>query len=297
MGFTRYLKFKLPFLRGEDIQEIQIRLRELGYSVGKPDGLFGAKTEKVIREFQEANNLLADGIVGPNTWNIIFRAQTEKLGKLVSLIPQLKHFHSFRDSVKWRLQETGLEIENSGIELPSRNKNIVKKVWENFGSSIEKWTEKFSVPAELIVSTICTESSGNPLACREEPRFVSDDETPYQVSPGLMQTLISTARSALDDDSIDREWLFVPDNSIKAGTAYIAQQWKKSNFDPPKVASAYNAGGVYHNDGVENRWKMRQYPLGTSHHADRFVRWFNQFIEFMNKENIRPSVNYLDLLS
>ena len=37
-----------------------------------PDNIFGANTEAKLREFQQRNNLTADGICGYNTWNKIF---------------------------------------------------------------------------------------------------------------------------------------------------------------------------------------------------------------------------------
>ena len=152
------------------------------------------------------------------------------------------------------------------------------------------------MPAELIIATICTESRGDPDAVREEPGYESDERTPYKVSPGLMQTLISTARSALGDDTIDREWLLRPDNSIRAGTAYIASQWKKTPFDPPKVACAYNAGGVYHNTSNANRWRMRQYPINTSHHADRYTKWFNDCFRMFKSDGVAPEGSFYRLL-
>jgi hypothetical protein len=42
------------------------------------------------------------------------------------------------------------------------------------------------------------------------------------------------------------------------------------------VACAYNAGGVYAQTGGANHWRMRQHPIGTPNHADRFVVFFNQ---------------------
>ena len=140
------------------------------------------------------------------------------------------------------------------------------------------WSEHYGVPVELIIATSATETGGNPEKIRIEPGFISDARTPHRVSPGLMQTLISTARDALAGESgeaIDRTWLLVPDNSIRAGTAYMAHQRRKTGFDPPKVACAYNAGSVIRNNSPDNRWKMKQFPIGSSEHADRFVRWFN----------------------
>ncbi|OGG44938.1 MAG: hypothetical protein A3F84_05705 [Candidatus Handelsmanbacteria bacterium RIFCSPLOWO2_12_FULL_64_10] len=152
------------------------------------------------------------------------------------------------------------------------------------------------MPVELIVATICAETGGDPSAVREEPGYVSDAQTPGKVSPGLMQTLISTARGVLGDEAIDRRWLLEPDNSIRAGTAYIASQWKATHLDPPKVACAYNAGGVYPNLSPQNRWKMRQYPINTSAHADRFVRWFNECFVMFEQDGLTPELSFFRLV-
>ncbi len=131
---------------------------------------------------------------------------------------------------------------------------------------------------------------------REEPGYVSDQANPDKVSPGLMQTLISTARQVLADPSIDRHWLFEPGNAIRAGTAYITSQWKVTNLDPPKVACAYNSGGVYYNGSSANCWKMRQYPIGTQEHADRFVKWFNDCFVMFERDKVTPNLSFFTLL-
>ncbi|MBT8381705.1 MAG: lytic transglycosylase domain-containing protein, partial [Ignavibacteria bacterium] len=83
-----------------------------------------------------------------------------------------------------------------------------------------------------------------------------------------------------------------PSNSIKAGTSYIAEQFPITNFDPPKVACAYNSGGVYQNRGKKNRWKMRQYPIGTAKHCDRFVNWFNDAVFVLKSHPKKAKVPY-----
>ena len=47
---------------------LQELLNKLGYDCGKPDGIFGSKTEVAVREFQTENSLIVDGIVGQGTW-------------------------------------------------------------------------------------------------------------------------------------------------------------------------------------------------------------------------------------
>jgi len=48
--------------------EIQTALKNAGFYTGVIDGKIGQMTKKAIEAFQKANNLLADGKVGPKTW-------------------------------------------------------------------------------------------------------------------------------------------------------------------------------------------------------------------------------------
>lgn len=52
---------------GDEVIEIQQKLSELGYYYGNIDGKFGNNTKKAVIQFQEDNNLSADGIVGIKT--------------------------------------------------------------------------------------------------------------------------------------------------------------------------------------------------------------------------------------
>ena len=53
--------------KGANVQAVQQRLSDLGYSLGV-DGNFGPGTAKAVVAFQQKNNLGNDGVVGPNTW-------------------------------------------------------------------------------------------------------------------------------------------------------------------------------------------------------------------------------------
>lgn len=54
--------------KGEDIERIQTRLKELGHYAGKIDGDFGPKTEAAVKAFQASANLPVDGVVTPAVW-------------------------------------------------------------------------------------------------------------------------------------------------------------------------------------------------------------------------------------
>lgn len=295
MPYTRALKYTFPYMTGEDVLAVQRRLQELGFAmVGHPDAVFGPQTEAAVCAFQQARGLKVDGIVGPISWTALFEATTTNpsMEKIRKVMTELRTPHRFTDSVEWLLNAQGLIVEHRPRETFGGEPVTVRSVWQRFSNPIEEWAQKLGVPVELIVATICTETRGDPAALRKEPGYVSDERTPDRISPGLMQTLISTARSTLGDNTINRGWLLEPANSIRAGSAYIASQWKLTHFDPPKVACAYNAGGVYPNASDHNRWKMRQYPINSSEHADRFVKWFNECFLMFEKDNLNPEISF-----
>ncbi|MGC4064848.1 MAG: transglycosylase SLT domain-containing protein [Polyangiaceae bacterium] len=147
----------------------------------------------------------------------------------------------------------------------------------------------------LIVATIATESAGKADSVRLEPGYKSDEETPHRVSVGLTQTLISTARETMQM-SFGRDWLLEPHNAILAGASYIAKQARMTGLDPPLVAAAYNAGKLYHQTGRENRWKLRQFPIGTGHHCDRFVRFLNDAVAVLRAHDLTPSVGLANII-
>jgi N-acetylmuramoyl-L-alanine amidase len=62
-------------MRGDDVRDVQARLAALGYR-SEPDetGFYGPRTEAAVREFQQRRHLMADGLVGPDTWNQLVEA-------------------------------------------------------------------------------------------------------------------------------------------------------------------------------------------------------------------------------
>lgn len=53
--------------KGSEVKELQKRLTQIGYQVGKVDGVYGANTEAAVKRFQKARGITADGIAGDKT--------------------------------------------------------------------------------------------------------------------------------------------------------------------------------------------------------------------------------------
>ena len=60
--------------RSSNVRYLQKLLLSFLYPIGDIDGIFGSQTEAQVREFQRENGLVADGIVGRNTWNALLNS-------------------------------------------------------------------------------------------------------------------------------------------------------------------------------------------------------------------------------
>ena len=216
----------------------------------------------------------------------------------VYLTNGLRQFHCvypIKPYYQWNVNISGIKVYDS--EDSSRlfmlmfeddgYKSILDDIDHLYGDVVDKYSKKYTIPREIIVATIATESEGKAMAMRAEPGYVDDRRTPTRISAGLMQTLVSTARKMLsieDPESshyeVNSEWLLDPDHSIHVGALYIKHQYLITRYDPPLVAAAYNAGGIYKDESPENKWHMRCYPLHTGAHITRFVKWFNGYVDY-----------------
>ena len=55
--------------QGEEVKQIQTKLKRWGYYNGSVDGIYGSKTLSAVKAFQKKNGLTVDGIAGTKTLN------------------------------------------------------------------------------------------------------------------------------------------------------------------------------------------------------------------------------------
>ncbi|MGB6015965.1 MAG: peptidoglycan-binding protein, partial [Nodosilinea sp.] len=61
------LRLTNPFTTGDPVRTLQQALARTGIAIAA-DGVFGPASDRAVRQFQASRGLVADGIVGPQTW-------------------------------------------------------------------------------------------------------------------------------------------------------------------------------------------------------------------------------------
>jgi N-acetylmuramoyl-L-alanine amidase len=63
----RLLYLVKPYLRGDDVAELQVRLSQLGFDPGRVDGVFGPLLDRALRDFQRNCGVDANGTLTQRT--------------------------------------------------------------------------------------------------------------------------------------------------------------------------------------------------------------------------------------
>ena len=66
--------------RGEEVRNIQTKLKRWGYYSGNVDGIYGTQTVNAVKYFQRKNGLTADGIAGQATLNAMGISSSSQAG-------------------------------------------------------------------------------------------------------------------------------------------------------------------------------------------------------------------------
>ena len=64
---------RIGIIPSDEVIEVQEMLVSLGYDI-EADGYFGEMTDKAVKDFQSKNDLTVDGIVGDETYNVLYAA-------------------------------------------------------------------------------------------------------------------------------------------------------------------------------------------------------------------------------
>lgn len=85
--------------RGNEVKTLQSKLNLIA------DGIFGPITEEIVKDFQKKNGLTADGVVGPSTWDKLGVTNSRYINEIIvhcSATAEGKDF-TVADIKKWHL--------------------------------------------------------------------------------------------------------------------------------------------------------------------------------------------------
>lgn len=76
---------------GDEVRQIQTKLKAWGYYNGNIDGIYGSKTLQAVKLFQKKNGLTADGIAGENTLSAMGISNSSPSGTTQANLNLLAH--------------------------------------------------------------------------------------------------------------------------------------------------------------------------------------------------------------
>lgn len=106
-------------LFGDDVRQLQERLLELGYDLGRADGIFGRRTAAALATFQREVGLVSDGVCGPRTMAALHRLGRKVIGGRPTLLLETARMHSSGPALvgKRIVIDPGHGGEDSGITV------------------------------------------------------------------------------------------------------------------------------------------------------------------------------------
>ncbi|GAA1801512.1 N-acetylmuramoyl-L-alanine amidase [Planosporangium flavigriseum] len=81
-------------LVGDDVRQLQERLLEMGYDLGRADGVYSGYTARAVAQFQREVGLVPDGSCGPATVNALRRLGRKVVGGRPQLLRETAAFHA-----------------------------------------------------------------------------------------------------------------------------------------------------------------------------------------------------------
>ena len=219
---------------GQDVYTLQSKLNRHGAKL-EVDGIFGQKTEDAVVQFQKANGLEADGIVGPLTWSKLLSEDNSGINIVKGFI-NTHISHSPGRSVKYiAIHYTAGGSSKKGSAMAVRNVFLKRKA-----------SADFAVDDETIVQI-------NPDLENNYCWAVGDKKNPYSNGGKLYGKatnkntisieICSNLKSGTSSSAANHAGWYFTEASINNAVTLVRYLMKKFNVPIENVVRHYDISG------------------------------------------------------
>jgi hypothetical protein len=178
----------------------------------------------------------------------------------------------YADGVSWTYSAGGL-LQYGETSPRTGTAETVSGIFDTYGDDLRSAANDEQVPIELLVAAIAlvaTRTSVEAAATYIEyiDGFVSFATTPERCYAGCTGLRFDFVQAILGSSITTDDYLATPVTAMIAAARHMLTPIADTRFQPPMVASAYNADTMRYD--ATSRWRMAQETQ-----IDNFVTWFN----------------------
>lgn len=199
----RLLYVKFPYLHGADVRVLQGALNVLGFACGRPDGIFGAYTERAVREFQANVGLPVDGIAGSDTVHAIDRLRHVWQDKDPQAPAALTVAPARAAQVLRRISLAIVCADECGRAVGERIANLAFATEP--AARIAVCDDAAAARSDIVLHVRCAGGGAAPggvpiIALATDGPSVGRFMTAFQSSPGCREAVVQVPEAAADEE-------------------------------------------------------------------------------------------------
>ena len=122
--------------KGNEVKELQNKLNALGYNCGKADGIFGAKTETAVKQYQKDTGLIVDGMAGPKTLEALKTAKKPEPQNSILVLKQGSKGEEVKE-LQNKLNSLGYNCGTADGIFGAKTTSAVKSFQKNNGLVVD----------------------------------------------------------------------------------------------------------------------------------------------------------------
>ena len=212
----RMLYLRMPHFHGADVRSLQTILEVLGFVVGKSDGIFGAHTERALRDFQLSVGITDDGIAGNTTFDAIERLRHAWEGKEPTSAEGAQMGFARAAEALEKMEACFYGLDEIGRGIASRIANLARATFEGAHVMSADTLEAFPPSNMLMVGVTSVEVDGQdgiPLI-----EFSDDFMFPRRINIALSSAKTTPRRVIIE----------VPDHGYSDATGTVTgERWEQ----------------------------------------------------------------------